>query len=369
MPDALMTSPQIIAEPAIQFASSSQLTIWEVDPLQDSRWDAFIAKHTAASVFHSREWLTALHRTYKYKALALTTAGPERPLSDLVLLCEVNSWLTGRRLVSLPFSDHCDPLISSQQTLDSLLLHARDRFNRGDDEYVEIRPRKSKPGVGTGFAPQVTYLLHRLDLSKNASELFKNFHKDCVQRKIRRAEREKLRYEEGSSEQLLKDFYRLMVMTRRRQFLAPQPLAWFRGLIGSFGSELKIRVAYKDACPVASILTLAYKKTLTYKYGCSDARFNNLGGTQLLFWSAILQAKEQGFEELDMGRSDRVNPGLIAFKEHWGAVGNPITYWTCPPRSESLPRWLRKEGIRKLISVAPDVALQAAGTLLYRHIG
>ena len=40
----------------------------------------------------------------------------------------------------------------------------------------------------------VTYYLHSLDL-RLTEQLFRNFHKDCVQRKIHRAEREKLKYE------------------------------------------------------------------------------------------------------------------------------------------------------------------------------
>jgi hypothetical protein len=61
------------------------------------------------------------------------------------------------------------------------------------------------------------------------------------------------------------------VMTRRRHFLPPHPIEWFRGLIAAFGKDLKIRMASKDGVAVASILTLSHKKSMVYKYGCSDA--------------------------------------------------------------------------------------------------
>ena len=35
---------------------------------------------------------------------------------------EMKSWLTGRRLVSLPFSDHCEPLVDSEEDLDVMAL-------------------------------------------------------------------------------------------------------------------------------------------------------------------------------------------------------------------------------------------------------
>ena len=170
------------------------------------------------------------------------------------------------------------------------------------------------PGVKVGLEESLVYQFHRLDLRGNTQDLFHGFHKDCVQRKIRRAEREGLKYEAGNSEALLQKFYKLLVMTRRRQYLPPQPLAWFRGLLSGLGDDVKIRVASKDDVPVAGILTLSHKKTVVYKYGGSNAALNKFGGMALLFWNTIQEAKEQGIEELDMGRSDTDNLGLIAFQ-------------------------------------------------------
>ncbi len=103
-----------------------------------------------------------------------------------------------------------------------------------------------------------------------------------MQRKIRRAEREELKYEDGNSEALLRKFYRLLVTTRRRQYLPPQPLAWFRGLVAAFGSDLKIRIASKGDVPVAGILTLSNQRCVVYKYGGSIASLNKFGGNAVL---------------------------------------------------------------------------------------
>ena len=102
-------------------------------------------------------------------------------------------------------------------------------------------------------------------------------------------------------------------------------------------------MASKGNVPVASILTLSFKKSMVYKYGCSDAAFHNLGGTSLLFSRAIQEAKESGFEEFEMGRSDTANTGLIAFKEHWGAKGTAIRYWRYPAPARCRFRCLESE--------------------------
>src|SRR5215469_15090028 len=258
-------------------------------------------------------------------------------------LCQVRSPLTGNRLVSIPFSDHCEPLVHDSKELETFVADLTARVENSNLKYFDLRPSEQT--------------------------LFKKFHKDSVQRKIRRAERERLRYEQGNSEDLLQHFYKLMILTRKRQGLPPQPLKWFRTVLSCMGKNAQIRVAFKETTPIASILTLTTKRSLVYKYGCSDPTYSNLGGTALLFWNAIRQAKADGIEELDMGRSDIVNTGLITFKERWGAELLPVNYWRYPLRAASSNPERLIRYVKKLISNAPDQALVILGNLLYRHVG
>jgi len=109
---------------------------------------------------------------------------------------------------------------------------------------------------------------------------------------------------------------------------------------------------------------------VVYKYGGSIASLNKMGGMALLFWKTIQEAKDTALDELDMGRSGIDNLGLIAFKEHWGAIGTPLSYWRYPPPGPCVPRGAWQKGLaHRLVQAAPDLALEAIGTLLYRHIG
>jgi len=342
---------------------------YEIDPLRDPRWEALVASHPRSSVFHSTKWLQTLKTVYGYEPVAVTTCRPGAELTNGLVFCRIKSWLTGRRFVSLPFSDHCAALVDSPDELDVMLLHMRGDLDKRKWQYLEIRPVAHRPGSRTGLKESLNYQFHRLDLRGSAQELFHNFHKDCVQRKIRRAEREGLKYEEGNSEALLRKFYGLLVTTRRRQHLPPQPVAWFRGLMAAFGSDLKIRIASKGDLPVAGILTLFNKRCVVYKYGGSIASLNKFGGMPFLFWKTIEEAKEKGLEELDLGRSDPDNLGLIAFKEHWGATATTINYWTYPQRPQRPRSPWQKKLARHLVQASPDLVLQAVGTILYRHIG
>ena len=199
--------------------------------------------------------------------------------------------------------------------------------------------------------------------------IFRRFHKDSTQRKIRRAEREGLTYEEGRSEALLEKFYRLLVRTRQRHQWPPQPRDWFRNLVDCLADKVKIRVASKDGRPIASILTLSFKDVLVFKYGGSDERFHNLGAVHLLLWNAIQDGKSNGVREFELGRSDSDNLGLVTFKERWGATRSQLTYWRYQtPTSTALSGWGIKLA-RNFFAHIPDRLLIAVGKMVYRHLG
>jgi Acetyltransferase (GNAT) domain len=348
------------------------MSVCEVDPLQDERWSELLQVHPMSSVFHTSGWLKALSMTYGYEVCALTTSKPGQPLGNSLVFCRIKSWLTGSRIVSLPFSDHCDPLVDNSQGFEELIGYLREDVKGGKAKYCELRPLETldtNASKETGLGVTSTYCLHTLDLRPPLDELYRRFHKSCVQRKIQRAEREELTMQAGRSEEQLAMFYRLLVLTRRRHCLPPQPLAWFRNLIQTFGDGLLIRIALKGGRPIAGILTLRSKSSMVYKYGCSDSDFHNLGAMPFLFWHAIREAKEQGASHLDFGRSETDNPGLISFKDNWGGTRRTLAYYRYPAVQSDAIKHSRVGAARKAFSALPSVCLTTAGRLLYRHIG
>lgn len=111
-----------------------------LDPLRDPRWSEFIERHPDASIFHSTAWLEALRRTYGYEPLVVTTSGINERLLNGIVLCRVRSWATGSRLVSLPFSDHCEPLVDDRRDLETLITFLKAEVERGRYRYLEMRP-------------------------------------------------------------------------------------------------------------------------------------------------------------------------------------------------------------------------------------
>jgi hypothetical protein len=349
------------------------MRLYEVDPTHDLRWTELVERHPKASVFHTVAWLETLRRTYGYEPVVFTTSSPTSELKNGLVFCRVNSWLTGRRLVSLSFSDHCEPLYDSAEDLNFLIRHLQTASKPQGWKYVELRPINGnfgQTGDGMEFRPATRYFLHRLRLRPDLNDLFRAFDRDSVQRRIQRAEQAGLVEKCGRSDDLLKKFYSLFVITRGRHRLPPIPFAWFQNLIQCQGKALEIRVAYKDEIPIAAILTLRFRDVLYYKYGCSDARFNKYGATPWLFWKAIAAGKSNGAMEFDMGRTEEHNAGLLAFKNHWVSQPEPLIYWRFPQKSSTdLADSWKLTLAKHMFSYMPHRILTIVGKLIYRHIG
>lgn len=338
-----------------------------INPLSDPRWGELVSSHPQASIFHQTGWLEALSRTYGYEPLAITSTPLGEPLRDGLVLCRVSSWITGSRLVSLPFTDHC-ALLPGALDVVHFLSWLRAEYADQNLKYVEIRPLDAFCPSAHEFGFSTSYWLHLLDLSPSFEKLFAALHKDCFQRKIRRAEREKVICEVGNSGRHLDEFFRLLVMTRQRQGLPPQPKNWFKNLLKSLGPKMRIRIARQNGAAVGAMITLEHQSTVVYKYGCSDQRFHHLGIMPFLFWNVIEDAKASGAEAIDLGRSDLDNQGLIAFKDRLGAARQALRYYRYP-RVDNLERKQSVRSLRRLASRAPEAALTALGRIVYRHVG
>jgi len=347
------------------------VTVYTIDPLQDGRWADLVSRHEDASVFHSVPWLEAIRETYGYAPVVYTTAAPSEPLTNGMVFCQIKSWLTGRRMVSAPFSDHCEPLLDHAESAVAIGEELKKTVDAGKWKYIEVRPRSEMAALeGVVKAPACQF--HMLDLTPDAEAILRKTHKTAIQQPIKRAEREGVTVECGHSERLLAAFYRLMVLTRRRHQLPPQPIEWFRNLAARMGERMRIRVAYQQEQEIASIVTLEHKNVVVYKYGCSDTRFQNLGGTPLLIWKAINDAKAGGLTAMDFGRSDADNPGLITFKNRWGATPSELVYlrWQGKQATEGAAAGRHSSGMAKrLFAIMPDFVLQTTGRILYRHVG
>ncbi len=284
-------------------------------------------------------------------------------------VARVDSRLTGRRLVALPFCDVCGPLFAADADpavrpalLDAITAERR-RAGVPLDVHEEI-------GGLSDASRSRRFLHHVVALDDDPAKVESAFTKSHVKRGARKAERLGLRVERRTDQAALDEFYRLHLETRRHQGVPIQGRSFIRRFAELFAQGLGdvALVVQGSGKPIAAAVFLTFNGTLTYKFGASHRAELEKRPNNLLFLETIRWACARRMRHLDMGRTDLDNPGLREFKLSWGAAEREMAYtWLSdgrPKRSGTSIPPLARAAIR----TGPPVVGRAVGKALYRHI-
>jgi CelD/BcsL family acetyltransferase involved in cellulose biosynthesis len=353
----------------IDRSSLRTIEVATVDPLYDpTDWDRRVYSHPQFNFFHTAAWAKVLCKTYGHTPLFLHVTHARESLALLPFM-EVNSLFTGRRGVSLPFSDFCEPLVfggwGKEELMETLLELGRSRKWR----YFELRGgAKTLP---SSAAPSVKYYGHKLDLTVGVEELFGRFE-SSVRRAIRKAEKSGLAVEATNTREAMRDFYQLHARTRRRHGLPPQPLSFFLNIheeVIKAGLGF-ITLAKSGTRLVAGTIFFHSGGAALYKFGASDERIQEFRGNNLVMWEGIKRLVGIGLKTLHFGRTSLNNDGLRRFKLSWGTEEELIEYFRFAIRADM---WVNSpDNARafhnRLFCRLPLPINRLAGALIYPHL-
>lgn len=351
-------------------SDESYSSIRRDNPLTQADWDDRVFKCPGSSIFHSKGWAAILAGTYGFKPCYFTgTRGKE--LVSLLPVMEVNSWLTGRRGVSLPFTDHCEPLAASESALRTVIKEALQHGRRVGWKYVELR---GLPAVAAGFPgaqPSVTFFIHQLKLFPDTEFLFSRLE-SSVRRAIRKGQKSGLTIESSTDEAAMRTYYALHCVTRKEHGLPPQPLAFFLNIQKHLLSQNQgmVVTARREGRAVASAVYLHRGSAAMYKFGASDAEGQELRANNLVMWEAIQRFAREGKAVLDFGRTSISNEGLRRYKLGWGTLETRAHYHRYDLRSDTFVQagddalgWHNR-----VFRAMPAPLSRWAGSVLYRHM-
>ncbi len=347
-----------------------------INPSHDSRWDEFIKKHPLGCVFHHSAWKEVIENTFpQVKPFYFIVEDANGSIRGGIPLFFVKSWITGSRLVSLPFSLYCDPLIYSKEIFKLLLDGIVSKQREFGAAFVAIRTRfASDLFKDTEFKEFRGYKNHTLPLDSNLEIMKKSFHRTCVRQRINRAEQSNLTAMEASSETDIETFYELHCMSRKKFGLPPQPYQFYKNMweILYPKNMLGVLIAKYENQPVCSLLFLKYKQRIHAEYMGTNDAFLNYSPNILLFWKAIQKAKIEGYKFFDFGGSSASNFDLINFKRRWGTVEEDIPHYSFPCTRGLSAEVEQSNKYRILVQLShkmPDRLFKLTGQFLYRHLG
>ncbi|HEU5349250.1 MAG TPA: GNAT family N-acetyltransferase, partial [Ktedonobacterales bacterium] len=288
---------------------------------------------SSGGFYTDERWLDLIQTVYGYRVTRLEVRGANGVLRGYLPVCALSSPLTGRRVVSLPFSDVCGMVADGAATAHHLLDQAVELGRAHRARYVELRTGPSAIlAERDDFVAADNYVRWRLALAAGEERIWAGVQKP-VQRQVRKSRKLGVTIRFARQCEDMDLYHRLHVGTRSGKHGMPaQPRTFFRGLWDRFSADgtLQVLFAEYEGRTIAGMVLFAAGDTVRYAYGASEERSLPLAPNNLLMWESIAWAIARGYQFFDMGRTARDNQGLMEFKRTWGAAVDPLPYFYSP---------------------------------------
>lgn len=343
-----------------------------------SRWDEFVEKHPNGSIYHTSGWKEVLEKNFKHikgKILAIWNDRYDEIIAGIPIYA-VRSFLTGKRLVSIPFALHGTPLISTTEEKKLLQKEIFNIFNSERFSFIEIRsflPIDSIMDMKFGLSE--FYKCHYLFLSDNPEQLKNAFHKKAVQVPIRKSSENQLKLKIGQCEKDLRNYFQICYKSRKRLGLPLPPYGFYKSLWEVFSpkDQITILLAMYEGKVVGSAILLKFKDTVTVEFGYDLVDFRKLYVNQFLDWESIKIAWGEGYKKFCFGRTSLKNEGVLTYKERWGTQSIYLPKYYFPEceniRDEANEASFKYNLARKIFNSSPNFFYSKLSELVYKHLG
>lgn len=320
---------------------------------EDSRWAQYAAGHPQALPYHHPSWIRVLREAFGYGNATLGCADSAGRLCGILPLLEKKSILTGLRLSSLPHTPVAGPLASDADSLRALLSAAADRVDHGQARWLQLKI--SGTGLDApmdGFSRLEWDPSYVLDLAGSPQDMrFGNArHHSAIARAVRKAARLGVTVRPASSRADVRRWYRLYLQTMRAHGIPPRPLRLFELMWDVLAPLDRMRLLLAErrtgGTPglLAGSLYLMHGQTVIFAFNGRDRGQLEFRPNDAIHWTAIMDACAAGFRRYDFGEATDGNPGLLAFKEKWGA--KPVNLYRYHyPRLPGMERGILGSGL------------------------
>jgi hypothetical protein len=347
----------------------SQVSLHSEGEMQ--QWDDFVRSQPDGTPFHLHNWLKTIHESYDFEPFLYVIKDNQGNITSILPLFLIKSILTGRRLISLPFTDSCQSLCRNSEEEKELLETITKTFGK-HVKHIEIR---SELENDTTFIRDAFFKRHILRLENDPSLVFNKLDKKTIRYSIRKAQKSDVEICEENNEQGMEAFYELNKMTRKKHGVPHQPRHFFENIVKNMFSDgcASLLLARSNSKVIAGGLFLRLNGIIHYKYNASDQEYlNEKRPNHLLTWHAIEQGCLEHYAFFDFGRTDPTNSGLMRYKEMWGAQAFDLPYYHYPKvEGFGSGKTVGSSSVDKLTKIwqkLPDKLVDFVSSRVYKHL-
>lgn len=286
--------------------------------MKTKEWDCFVENHPEGSFFHLTGWKKVIQNIYRFKPHYISYKDPQGVTQGILPLFEINQ-ITGKKLVSVPFSTEGGILYNTEKAKKELIEKAKSIVEEKDLDYLELRQEKD---IGTDLKSKDYYVHMKIKLESDPKLIWKNANKK-LRNAIRKARKLKLASDIGKK--YLPEFYDVFSSQMKELGTPVDKKLFFKEIIKQFPNNIDIIVSKLDSKVISSYFIIKYKNRYKLEWGASYKKYFGYNASHLTFWRTIEEACKQKYEIIDFGRSI-AGEGTYHFKKKFGAEPHQMHY-------------------------------------------
>lgn len=365
------------------------LGVVELDLEKDGRYNAFIASHPKAIIFHHPGWLSALQAEYETGAIVLGCENGDRHLEGVLPLLRTRGMpfnigvqQTGRRLSSLPRTPLAGPIFTSEEVGRLLIKAGVDRAKGESGVQLQIKSQdRFSAEVSDGLFCTSWRPTYVLEVPERREELrfgdARNRHN--LKWAVKKAEQNGISVRLAENESDLLAWYPLYLQVMRRNSVPPRCLRFFVAMWRNLASKgiMRLKLAEQKRADgqqlIAGSIFLTFGNTTWYAFTGIGDNDLNLHANDLILWRSIHDLCGTCVRWLDFGEVAEDHPELARFKTKWGALpkeqyryysGDPVTQNGHRSEARSVAMQLARRFWQRL----PIRITQQLGDLFYSRL-
>jgi FemAB-related protein (PEP-CTERM system-associated) len=299
---------------------------------QEQAWDDFVEGHELSTVYHLTAWKHVVESVYGLKPqyVMLRTQGA---VCGVLPAFEMRDLRLRNVIVSLPFANYGGPLAHSDDDVRALMEPLSERVADAFKYVLLKMPQAS--AFQAGMPQDSGYCSPYIKLPGTSEDMFQVIGTK-TRNQVRKGWGLGLEAKSGAGTDLQDDFFSVYARRMKAHGTPTHGLRWFKALGCHLGDRCTYIVAYKGGRPVAGVLLLFHRKTVTVHYGASVPGCEWMCANNVVYWAALNLAIEKGMLYFDFGRS-RFGTGTFKYKMQWGAENRATPYVYVLAKGQSIP--------------------------------
>ncbi len=294
---------------------------------QRSAWDAYVGRAEGATFFHLSSWQDILERVFRHPTHYLYTTAddsPDGPITGVLPLAHVRSWLFGGALTSLPFGVYGGVVAADDASAAALMQQAETLGGQLRVPHLELRHLQQRCPQWPQQDLYVTFRKPILPEEEANMLAIPRKQRAMVRKGIKNGLRSVIDTEAGGPG--VQRFFDLYADNVHRHGTPALPRAYFQALLQAFGSAVEV-LTVEDAQgrPVSSVLSFYFRNEVLPYYAGDALAARDLAANDFKYWELMRRACARGIGVFDYGRSKR-GTGSFDFKKNWGFEPQPLHY-------------------------------------------